>query len=266
MKTLHQHGGAVPAVLAYDGEWLLQEYVEGTRLPHILVGDDPGKSRALLDTAAKGLARIHQIGDETGLNTQVVRLGAAESWIAEFIGTPQRIGEALGLPAPVLDVPALTEGLAVGPPCFLKWDARPGNAMVRHDGSVVWFDWEHCGARNALDDFAWLLADEYVPELAGLAEIAVANAPDPLSEDDARARFATYATFHTAVRLALVVHHKDNGSWWDEATCLRDDKVRVTETGVRVLCARGVEFAANQQVTEPLSDWFAHVAAQMGVA
>lgn len=264
MKTLHALGGAVPAVLAYDGEWLLQEYIDGTRLPHILVGDDPAKSRMLLDGAARELARIHRIGDESGLNTQVVRLGAAESWIAEFVDTPRRIGAAVGVGAPVLDARALLEGLSVGPPCFVKWDARPGNAMVRPDGSVVWFDWEHCGARNALDDFAWLLADEYVPELPALTEIAVANAPDGCSEDDARTRFATYATFHTAVRLALVVHHKDDGPWWDEAMCLRDDKVRVTAAGVRALCARGAEFAACQQVTEPLSDWFTDVASRLG--
>jgi len=25
------------------------------------------------------------------------------------------------------------------------------------DGGVAWIDWEHCGARDALDDLAWLL-------------------------------------------------------------------------------------------------------------
>ena len=264
MQTLHAYGGPVPAVLAFDGEWLVQECIEGTRLPNILVGDDVATSRKLLEAAAAGLARIHEIGNESGLNTKVVRLGVADSWIAEFIDTPLRIGAALEVPAPALDVAAVVEWLAVGPPCFLKWDARPGNAMVRPDGSVVWFDWEHCGARNAPDDFAWLLADEYVPDIAGLIEIAVANAPVGLSAEDARIGFTTYATFHTAVRLALVVHHKADGPWWDDAMCLREDKVRVTEAGARILCARGAELAACNRATEPLSEWFGKVAAQLG--
>jgi len=264
MQTLHARGAPVPAVLAFDGEWLLQEHIEGTRLPNILVGEDVATSRKLLESAAEGLARIHEIGNETGLNTKVVRLGVADSWIAELIDTPFRIGAALDAPAPKLDLAAITQWLAVGPPCFLKWDARPGNAMVRPDGSVVWFDWEHCGARNALDDFAWLLADEYVPDIAGLIEIAVANAPVGLSAEDARIGFATYATFHTAVRLALVVHHKADGPWWDDAMCLKEDKVRVTEAGARILCARGAELAGRNPATAPLSDWFANIAARLG--
>ena len=264
MQTLHARGAPVPAVLAFDGEWLLQEHIEGTRLPNILVGEDVATSRKLLESAAEGLARIHEIGNETGLNTKVVRLGVADSWIAELIDTPFRIGAALDAPAPKLDLAAVAQWLAVGPPCFLKWDARPGNAMVRPDGSVVWFDWEHCGARNALDDFAWLLADEYVPDIDGLVEIAVANAPAGLSAEDARIGFTTYATFHTAVRLALVVHHKADGPWWDDAMCLKEDKVRVTEAGARILCARGAELAGRNPVTAPLSDWFANIAARLG--
>ena len=30
MQTLHARGAPVPAVLAFDGEWLLQEHIEGT--------------------------------------------------------------------------------------------------------------------------------------------------------------------------------------------------------------------------------------------
>lgn len=265
MRTLHAHGAPVPAALAYDGEWLIQEYIEGTRLPYILVGDDLERSRTLLETAAEGLARIHQIGAETGLNEKVVRLGATDSWISELIDTPNRIGNALNVPAPILDDTAVAEMLQMGSPCFLKWDARPGNAVVRPNGEVVWFDWEHCGARNALDDFAWLLADEYIPGILGLAEIAVANAPDDLSADEARFSFSAYATFHTAVRLALIVHHKDDGPWWDEEMCLNEDKVRVTENGVRLVCARGAEFSAMHDHTAPLSAWFSEIAARLSV-
>lgn len=265
LSTLHEHGAAVPAVLAYDGEWLLQEYIEGDRLPHILVSGDDARSHALLEDAAAGLARIHRIGDETGLVDKMVRLGTTDRWIEELLDTPNRIGTELDVPAPDLDLAGLAEAVRLEVPSFLKWDARPGNAVVRDDGSVAWFDWEHCGARNALDDFAWLLADEYVPVIEGLADIAVENAPDHLAPVQAREAFGTYATFHTAVRLALIVHHKGEGDWWNEAMCLNDDKVRVTEAGAGNLCARGAEFAALQKFTAPLSGWFEAVAARLGV-
>ena len=65
MKTLHDNGGAVPAILAYDGAWLLQEYIEGERLPHVFAAADAGRSRAALVTAAQELAKIHRIAAET---------------------------------------------------------------------------------------------------------------------------------------------------------------------------------------------------------
>ncbi|MBT5570177.1 MAG: phosphotransferase [Alphaproteobacteria bacterium] len=175
MKTLHDNGGAVPAILAYDGAWLLQEYIEGERLPHVFAAADAGRSRAALVTAAQELAKIHRIAADTGLDQKVVRLGVKETWVAQLIDTPTRIGEAIAVPAPLLDNAAISQLIEAGAPSLVKWDARPGNAMMRTDGSVVWFDWEHCGARNALDDFAWLLADEYVPEIDGLADIAIGH-------------------------------------------------------------------------------------------
>lgn len=71
MQTLHDRGAPVSVVLAFDGEWLLQEYIEGSRLPNILIGDDTETSRKLLISAAEGLAWIHEIGNETGLNLKV---------------------------------------------------------------------------------------------------------------------------------------------------------------------------------------------------
>ena len=71
LKTLHDHGASVPAVLAYDGQWLLQKFIDGTRLPHLLVGDDRELSRT-----AEALSQIHQIGAESGLNLRVTAEGA----------------------------------------------------------------------------------------------------------------------------------------------------------------------------------------------
>jgi len=267
MRVLHDGGAAVPRVLAFDGEWLIQEYLEGERLPHVLLNSDRGAARSALETAAHELARIHAIGRETGLVDQVVQLGRTDEWLAEFVNTPARIGEEIGVPASDLDVGALVEQLRISSPPLLKWDARPGNAVFLGDGRVAWFDWEHCGVRNALDDFAWLIADEFVPVLDDLTEIAVANAPAEMTADAARQYFTTYATFHTAVRLALVVRYREeDGEWWDEAMCLAQDKVRVTEAGTRALTARGEEFAACDPATRPLAGWFNAVAARLGAA
>ncbi len=265
LRALHENGAPVPEPLAYDGQWLIQENLEGVRLAHALTEADDGQAHDLLDRAAAGLSVVHRIGGETGIADRVVRLGAKDSWIARFVDTPNRIGETLGVAAPALDIDALVARLRAGPPCFVKWDARPGNAIVRADGSVAWFDWEHCGARNGLDDFAWLLADEYAPDIPGIVDIAADHAPAGLSGNEVRDYYRTYASFHTSVRLALVVHHKGDGEWWDEEMVLADDKIRVTPAGARILCGRGAALAAGTKLTAPLAGWFAAVAERLGV-
>ena len=94
----------------------------------------------------------------------------------------------------------------------------------------------------------------------------MSHAPEVTDREFARTYFSTYATFHTIVRLALVVRYKGDGDWWDEAMCLADDKVRVTAEGARVLCARGAAFADMDAATRPLTGWFGDVAAYLGLA
>ena len=52
------------------------------------------------------------------------------------------------MPPPELDEPSLIALLRVKTPAFIKWDARPGNAIVNKNGTITWFDWEHCGCRS----------------------------------------------------------------------------------------------------------------------
>lgn len=269
MRVLNANGAAVPAVLAYDGVWMIQEDLGGTRLAELLRkaedGNDHEAAWALLESAAESLRHIHEIGDRTGLSERVVRLGASPDWVGRLVDMPARIGAALDLPPPDLDRDALTARLALDVPCLLKWDARPGNAVVRADGRIAWFDWEHSGTRNAMDDFAWLLADEYVGGLTGLEAVAVDNAPVTLPDEAARTYFCTYAVFHTAVRLALIVDNLGDGDWWDEGKCLKEDRVRVTPGAVRGLAVRGAAWADSQRETAPLARWFEAVPGRMGL-
>ena len=116
MKTIHAHGAPVPAVLAYDGAWLIREYLDGERLPQVLMDSDPARAHTLLSAAASGLADIHRIGTETGLHEKVVRLGATDSWLHGLIYTPNRIGAARAAPAAkVGPAPSSPERMAAAP-------------------------------------------------------------------------------------------------------------------------------------------------------
>ncbi|NJO37438.1 MAG: hypothetical protein HC871_07225 [Rhizobiales bacterium] len=159
---------------------------------------------------------------------------------------PVVISQELGLPAPVLDRGALLERVRIRKPRLIKWDARCGNAILRDDGTIAWFDWEHCGRRNRLDDLIWLLGDEYTPDLPE-AETALlpAHLPvfaDDLSVEEAKGYVAAMGSLHSCVRIGLILENKDDDDWWDWAYCLKRDKVGVTLEAVRRLCARGARW------------------------
>ena len=61
-------------------------------------------------------------------------------WRKGRINFPILLGILLGIPAPTVDKDALLNALTLEPDTFVKRDARAGNAIVRNDGSISWFD------------------------------------------------------------------------------------------------------------------------------
>jgi len=199
-------------------------------------------------------------------------LGSDRTWRKEFARVPQTIDQFLEIEAPAIDMDAVVDALAVHQPRFVKWDARPGNALVDANSPVIWVDWEHCGARNRLDDLAWLLADEYNVDDAAAEEQLLDRHLDKFSDGrDAEPAFEylmIYGTLHTCVRLGLILnrkarnkggrkgHGEHKGDWWVAAYCLAEDKLGVTQEMAERLCERGSRWAANSSLLNDLSEWF----------
>ncbi|MGB5347404.1 MAG: phosphotransferase [Woeseia sp.] len=262
---------AVPRLLASDGRRLLvQEEIAGERLAQALHGADEASHERLLDNALRGLAAAQQAGSQAGFDTRLKALGDSREWLVGLLDRPAVIGGILDVPAPRPELPQLEALLALRSPRFIKWDARPGNAISRDDGSVYWFDWEHCGVRNRLDDLAWLLGDEHVPDYPAiekkLLDKYLASFADDLSIDDARLYVSAYGVFHMAVRLGLIFRYKVKGDWWDHDDCVNRDKVGVTVECLRRMCTRGARWARANPYTEKLAPWFGEVFKRYGSA
>lgn len=252
---------AVPRVFGFSSGWLIQEDLGGRRLSQALADGAPAERAAWLERALISLAEIQEAGASAGLAARLPRLGAARDWRARLAAMPARIGAALDRAAPPLDEAALVEALNPARFGFVKWDARPGNAIAREDGSVAWFDWEHCGARDPLDDPAWLLGDEYVVlepvAEAELLELAVSRFGRPRDEAEAGAYLATYGVLHMTVRLSLVLKYKAGDDWWDPAYCLERDKIGVTLDCALNLVERAARWSERSPTLRPLSEWYA---------
>jgi len=273
LRTLGNAGMPVPGLLASDGRLFFQQDVGQQRLSESLQACTTSRERlTLLDGAVVGLSQMQHCATEAGLDSRVPLLGSDEKWRQQFAELPQTIGQFLKVATPAIDTDAVVDVLAVHRPRFVKWDARPGNALVDANGTVIWVDWEHCGARNRLDDLAWLLTDEYnVDDEAAEGQLFdrhLDKFKDGRDADDAFEYLMVYGTLHTCVRLGLILDRKVNnkgdrkgygenkGDWWDAQYCLSRDKIGVTQMMAERQCQRASRWAANSKQLNNLSEWF----------
>jgi hypothetical protein len=267
LKKLGREGAPVPKVLAFNGLILIQEDLGNRRLSQAIDRASPEDVHDLLAAALDSLSQIHVAAEAAKLDENLPSIGRDEPWLLGLVNQPAIISDRLSLKPPALDPQALIAHIRIRKPRLIKWDARSGNAIVRDDGGIAWFDWEHCGRRNRLDDLVWLLGDEFAPDLPAVErELLRSHLPafaDDLSLDEATAYVAMFGSLHSCVRLELILDNKDGDAWWDWDYCLERDKVGVTLEGARRLCARGARWAAWSSFTEPLVNWFGDAAAKL---
>lgn len=267
LQALTAHGGAVPQVISFDDRWLIQEDLGQRRLSQALAEAHEADGEALLAKGLTGLVACQSAGKTSKLDQRVITIGDRTEWLVTLATMPERIGERVRMPPPALNVDRLVEKLRPQRPAFIKWDARPANAILRTNSSIAWFDWEHCGRRNPLDDVVWLLCDEYTPHWPAAEEKLINNFL-PLflngaSRDEAYNYFMTFGVLHSCMRLSLILTEKANEPWWDAQECLDQDNVGVTcEMSLR-LCERAARWTTQSSLTSNLVDWFGCVKQQL---
>jgi hypothetical protein len=266
LATLALHGAPVPRTLAYSGLILLQEDVGRMRASDVLQkkSTDAAAYRTKMSKLIDSLFAVYEAADAGGLSQRTPVIGRTPEWVTELIDRTALIANHTGVPSPRPDVERMQILFRVFDPEFVKWDARPGNAILRPDGGLCWIDWEHCGARHRLDDLAWLLADETVPsfpaeEMALVEEALPRYANGPLGPY-AREYLFTFGVCHMAVRLARILVNKVGVEWDDEHDIRETDQERVRLSDAQRLCQRASRWAREARAVKPLARWFDAVA------
>ncbi len=260
LRRLHAQGACVPAVLAYDGRWLLQEDLPGERLSRALRRVGKEEAFALQDTALASLQAIHKAAERAGLAPLCFRIGSQPDWITDLSATPERLGAFLGLPAPACDSAAVARILTRTPTSFVKWDARPPNAVVSPQGEIGWFDWEHCGTRNRLDDLVWFLGDDSIIDRPG-DELRLLNRWVPRYDEGGYPAgpadyMMTMGALHCVVRLANQVSsasRAQNPGDWRTALAGRGPDT-LSGSGMS-MARRGLRWAEKSSALQPLAPW-----------
>jgi hypothetical protein len=245
-----------PRLLAAEGLWLIQEDVGRTRLSQKLQGMNRSDGLALLAAAADGLWRCQEAGAKAGLAAQGVELTGYDKLMA----APAKLAEILKIPAPEFAQQKIRPLIAAPESVFIKWDARPANAIVSDAGAVLWIDWEEWGRRCRLDDLVWLVCDEWVPDWGEAEDEWVAreiraHAAPFAGLREAERYFAAFGTLHLLLRLGVLLITKGAGGWWDEDLAHAHDLIGVTRECALRLISRAARFAAKVEELQPLGEW-----------
>lgn len=256
LKRLTEQNAPVPKFLGGSEKIFFQQDVGSRRLSgEMMSAGDAGK----IDIAARAfesLLRIREAGEKSSLADIVPALGADEAWVKGFLGTSVRTSKKYDIAPPEVDFQTLTDRLHVPATTFLKWDARPGNASIGAQGQVFWFDWEHCGKRQGMEDYAWLAGDEFWP--VGCDD-AMSILEDQLPKDRAKADLeylGLFITFHIIQRLTIIHRRFTKAGWVNAAKAMKYDKIGVDPTLGKRLCQHGAGWADRSPLTRPMTHWF----------
>jgi len=263
MRRLEKHQAPIPRHFAYNGLVMIQENLSGIRLSDALLDATEEQYSLWMGNALASLIDIHNIGNREGLTHAVPIIGSEPDWLIALIDRTALLGSYMNIPCPEVPVKQIYNCLLLLKPSFIKWDARPGNAMLDSDGNIKWFDWEHCCARNPIDDMAWLLCDDAVPFYPEaenqLIDSYLSGFADGRNLDDALTYLQVFGTHHACVRLGKILDDKGSDSW-----ITYENRIEV-EPGFQIkiaqrLCKRAAYWSKQNKMTYALKDWFEEIA------
>ena len=111
----------VPGLKAIVGEWVVQNFVPGARLPIVLnETDDMAEKERLVGSALESLIFIHEAANSANLEHRVPKIGTADKWLWNRAGAAKRISKSLKLPVPDLDREKLVKLMDVKRDEFVK--------------------------------------------------------------------------------------------------------------------------------------------------
>lgn len=260
---------SIPKLIARQQHWIVQEFIDGPRLPIALDDSNESVCLDLAEEALTSLYQLHQAAKSEGLQHRVPRIGIRPGWQEARIGEPISISKSYDLNMPNINFEGIQSTLNVGFHDFIKWDSRPGNAILSNE-NVKWFDWEDCGRRCAVDDLVCFAQDEWLSlpnkSQLELVEKWIGHFSGSLSEDEAWIYFLAASIVHLSFRLSLIVNHKkERNGWWDREKCLQGDKVGVTKKEAELTCRRIYSLANTHPLLTPYKDWLSDILVPLGV-
>ena len=251
----------VPELIAQDGAFVLQSFVKGTRLTERLEFGDHAERIELLEQAGRSLLTLQSSASWAPELKKAPRIGQRKGWALDFARTPLLLADQLQIGLSDYDINSVAALINSSETAFVKWDSRPGNAIVSDQGKIVWIDWEHAGFAAPEDDLVWLLADEWSPNIESVERSLMMSLAKSIDEpiDAFEMRFKIKVILHSTIRLGLIFRRKGDGSWWNVREALKHDRVGVSRGHVQRVCKRAYRLSKSVPEMRSLCEFFSSI-------
>jgi hypothetical protein len=114
---------------------------------------------------------------------------------------------------------------------------------------------------------AWLLGDDYTPEIPDMEDRLIARhletIAEPVSKDAPFEYLMAFGALQMCIRLNLILASKENAPWRAMAECLEDDRVGVALECAGALSERAARWASRVPLTERLAPWLETLPARL---
>ena len=252
-------GAPVPEFLALDENTLFQSDLGMTRLTAEMSRRSESDQKALAAQVFESLWQIKDIVGGSDFFNEVKPIATANEWLVRFARQTDHIAKAFGIPAPDYDAAAMAQKLRLPARIFVKWDARPGNAALDANFQTHWFDWEDYGRRGGVEDFAFLIGDEFWP-IDAETSLKLFGASSRLRVDAALPQLARFAMLCAAQRLRYIRKQWGEHGWISEGLAKRYDRIGGAKSLIGPLCNRAADFAELDPASRGLGPWFRDLA------
>jgi thiamine kinase-like enzyme len=264
LKRISREKGPVPNLLNSSGHWLVQEYITGNRLSSSLNTKNKNLYSDYIYNGISSLIHLQEIAKKIHLGTSAWPICSKTAWKELEVSSLSSISNLTRLPLPRIDKNKIIDLLTINPSSFIKWDARPGNAIVGHKQRIFWIDWEHSGLRAGIDDLIWFLTDEWVSlkpqvELEIISEFINYFNDEEVSVSLERYLWVFGTTHMCGKLLKIIEHQKKINKWQERSFCLTFELMGVTLQESQNLATKAARWAGQDKLTRPLVPWLENV-------
>lgn len=260
LKRLSEKKGPVPNLINRSGNWLVQEYIFGNRLSETLNIKNNRSHTNLIHNAISSLIYIQEIAEKIRLGPSVRPICTTRKWREERISSLDSISSWSETTLPKIDKNKIIDAIKINPISFVKWDSRPGNAIITNEQKLFWFDWEHCGRRAGIDDLIWFLTDEWIELDPQYEHEIIKYFIRCFKEREVSVSLERYLWIFGTIQmcgklLKIIEYQKKYSKWMDRSYCLSFDLMGVNLVEADKLVTKAARWAGQDKLTEPLFSW-----------